>query len=597
LACIFTAQAQAPSNLEIKAHPQIPLYRDTPTGQVIDAMITFTSAGSAGPGRPEMRMHDFDMRTFKNGDTNLVQLHALAPECLMNLNTKISSDSGPIQIFTPTTNVYVQGRGFYSDQSQHFLILSNDVETRIVKSLLKAPMFGGANSNNNSGQTVRVLADYCRFDSLSNIIDYIGHVRVFDPQGDSQSRAMTVYLTTNNAIRSITEHDDVAIDLTNRGAATAESAFYIVTNGAERVRLTGHAVWRNGAEEAKAGEFDYDSLARTLHAKNDVRVHWPNPPGSLTNFAELSSDIAMLKWPPTNGPIEKMTADGRVLLYNHSDQSHATGDHALYDRTNDLFQLTGQPQWWNDQTHVQGDVLSMGLTNKIYRARGSAELTTREAASTNRTLHIRCDHLEYQTNLAEFHDRVVAQNFQNGALQETLSSRLLTTIMVSNKIQSAIAQGDVHGETVPDASGVTKTLACETLTAWRSIITGLTEKIVGQTNAVIKEFGGAVKPVDATLNADTVTVLFSPATNRVDQSIADGRVIIDERKGAQPIHATADHAVYLAGTNGQVTLTGQPFAENGKYFVTNAASLVWQPQSNRFAAFGFFQIIPLSTNN
>jgi hypothetical protein len=235
------------------------------------------------------------------------------------------------------------------------------------------------------------------------------------------------------------------------------------------------------------------------------------------------------------------------------------------------------------------------LSNKIYRAQGSAELTTREATSTNRTLHITCDHLEYRTNLAEFHDRVVAQNFQNGALQETLSSHLLTTIMVSNKIQSAIAQGDVRGETVPDVSGVTKTLACETLTAWRSIITGLTEKIVGQTNVVIKEFGG-VKPVDATLHADAVTVLFLPVTNRVDKSIADGRVIIDERKGAQPIHATADHAVYIAGTNGQVTLTGQPFAENGKYFVTNAASLVWQPQSNRFAAFGFFQIIPLSTN-
>src|ERR1700722_15257477 len=56
-ALFFPAVADAqPSNLRISVNPQIPLYRDTPTGQVIDAMITFTSAASAGPGRPEMRM-------------------------------------------------------------------------------------------------------------------------------------------------------------------------------------------------------------------------------------------------------------------------------------------------------------------------------------------------------------------------------------------------------------------------------------------------------------------------------------------------------------------------------------------------------------
>lgn len=594
--------AQLPGGFEVKANPQIPLYRQTPRGQIVDGLITFQSASSAGSQTLQVR--DFDMRTFRAGDTNQVQIRALAPTCRLSLATKIASDPGPIEIFTPTTNLDIRGRGFYCNQNERLLIISNNVETSIAKALLKAPLLGGGSSN--AEQHVLIYADYCHFDSLSNVVDYVGHVRVFDPQGDSSSQSLRVYLTTNNAVRSLLWRDDVVINVTNRGQATGQRAFYVVTNGGEQVQLTGEAAWRNGPEEARAQDFLYDSAARILRATNHVRVSWPNPPGATNahpTLAKLFSDTALLRWPPTNGPIEEMTADGNVLLVNQGDQSWATGEHAVYSRPQDTFQLTGNPFWrveqTNNQMEVKGQVLTVELTNRVYHADGGAQFVTRDSASTNRTLQIDCRHLDYQTNLAEFHDHVVAWLFEGGVPQDTLSCRFLTAALVSNRVQSAVAQGGVRGETAPDAAGARKTLRCEILTARRNPATGLLERIVGQTGVVLEEFTSAegkatnAKPMLDTLRAEEVTAIFSPVTNKLQSAIAERHVELEQRKNGQILHATAERAVYaISGTNVQVTLTGEPAARTDKYTVADANSLLWFPQGNGFRAVGPYHIIP-----
>ena len=72
IAVALGVRAQLPPNItvsqSITANPQIPIYRETPRGQIMDAMITFKSAASTG--RADMHVTQFDMRTFKEGDTN-----------------------------------------------------------------------------------------------------------------------------------------------------------------------------------------------------------------------------------------------------------------------------------------------------------------------------------------------------------------------------------------------------------------------------------------------------------------------------------------------------------------------------------------------
>ena len=65
----------------------------------------------------------------------------------MDVQSSAASDSGPLKIFTPTTNLFVQGVGFLFTQSNHFLIISNQVETRVVKSLLRSSLLAPAKTN------------------------------------------------------------------------------------------------------------------------------------------------------------------------------------------------------------------------------------------------------------------------------------------------------------------------------------------------------------------------------------------------------------------------------------------------------------------
>ncbi len=81
--------------------------------------------------------------TFRNGRCNLM---ARAPEC-QSTTPHTAWDAGHIVLFTPTTNVYVQGDGFFFTESNHILDISNNVETRVLRTLLKTPLLGGQPTN------------------------------------------------------------------------------------------------------------------------------------------------------------------------------------------------------------------------------------------------------------------------------------------------------------------------------------------------------------------------------------------------------------------------------------------------------------------
>ena len=83
--------------------------------------------------------------------------------------------------------------------------------------------------------------------------------------------------------------------------------------------------------------------------------------------------------------------------------------------------------------------------------------------ATNQWLVISSTNIDYQTNLAVFHDDVRVRLLENGALRDTLDCDLLNVELVSNEVATAIARGNVRGETAPDRAGNIKTIACEVL--------------------------------------------------------------------------------------------------------------------------------------
>ena len=587
-------------------------YRFTPLGRQIESIMT--ASNWTRVTEREVAATFFERRMFRNGDLNQLQLIVQAPVCQYDNASKDAWNQGHIVLFTPTTNVFTQGDGFLFSDATHVLEISNNVETRVVKSLLKSPLLGSAPSNGApaGGQILKILSASGRFNYPSNRVDYERRVRVIDPQYDLNSGRLAVQFTTNGALETALARDDVVITTTNKGRATGARAFYYLTNNSEMMELTGDAAWQNGAEQAQADYFLYDTTRHFLTGSNHVHVLWPNapsqtnrPPQADTNgFREMFARFATLQWPPTNGPVESMTASGDVMITNQADHSRATGQQAVYNRTNDSFELTGDPAWWNGQMEVKGRVLLAELTNKIYHARGDAQLrvnvsgagkTNAASASggaTNQWLIITSAVLDYETNLATFHDHVVARLIEDGALRDTLTCDLLVVTLESNQVVQGVARGHVRGQTAPNRAGVVKTISCATLTGRRSPATGLMKDLLAETDVVLVQFGTGTNSATNQLTAPLVRARFSPVTNRIEQAEGEGGVVIDQRKAAQTLHATGERAVYTEAA-GLMRLTGTPRARTESYIISNASFLNWRPKTNLFEAGGRYIIIPI----
>lgn len=605
------ALAQVPQGTRVSKGPSMSFYRDTPEGKKLDYIITGDNGSDAGPSK--VLISQFELRSFRNGDPKLVQIIAQAPQCVVNVQHNDASDSGPLKIFTPTTNLYVEGVGFLFTQSNHCLTISNDVKTRVVKSLLHSSVLGAARTNAApaTNQYLRIFARRGYFNLNSNTVDYADGVHAIDPQLDMTCDFLTIRFATNGTVEEIVARQNVELTTTNSGRATGDIGFYYITNGSEMLRLVTNAFWQNGDEQARANEFLYDSTRHVLTGVDHVRVQWPNPaqhangsgpPLAGTNgFRFLYADFATLQFPPTNGPVESMRARGNVIIVNQADHSRATADQADYERNAGRVELDGHPVWWNDTIEVKGETLLADLAGKTYHAQTDAHFKMRTSSanarhSTNQWLLADSDEMEYQTNRAVFYRNVKTRLVENDRVKDKLNCDLLTVNLTSNQPESGFAAGHVYGETAPDKSGIVKTITCAQLDAWRNIKTGFMKTIIARTNVDIVEKRGGEDSAWNELTSALVTAQFSPVTNQVQQAVAEPNVVIDQIRGGHRLYATGERAVYTAGTDAQVTLAGDPVAQKDNYYITNANILIWHPGANSFNATGLFQMLPVKTN-
>jgi lipopolysaccharide export system protein LptA len=572
----------------------------------------------------ERVVEPFEMQLFRNGKADQVQLIARAPECHIDQSAHLAWDAGHLEMFTPATNVWaqgaltpmtnlwLQGEGFCFLETNRLLYVSNNVETRVRRALLKTTMLSGENTNiEGEGRLLKIFSKRGRFDYQSSFVQYFGNVHVIDAQLDLTSDKLSIQFTTNGAVETVLAEGHVVMTTTNKGRTTSATAFYYVTNGSGMTELTGNAEWRYGDQRAKADKFIYDSTNHFLTGAGRVRVWWPNAPQTAEQkrlgmppaagaggYRELSADFATLQMPPTNGPVEKMHAAGNVIIVNDADQSRGTGERADYARRDGLFELDGAPVWsiarTNQQMEIRGRTLTEEIAQSLYRARGDArlKLKVQDSARPNQWLHIACADIDYQSNRAVFHRNVDARLLDAGALRDRLASDLLEVELFSNEVKTAVATGHVYGETAPDNAGRIKTIACEVLTAHRSPVTRLLQEVIASQNALVQQYGTNWAEPRNRLTAAMVTARFSPVTNQLQEAVAERNVVIDQVKTNQAIHVTSDRAVYTASAD-EVKLTGAPVARTERYLITDSVYMIWQPKTNRFRAFGPYNVSPV----
>ncbi len=548
----------------------------------------------------------FQMKSFHG--SNELQLIGRAPECHINEVQHRGWDSSHIVLFTPTSNVWVQGDGYMFLETNRLLFVSNNVETRIVRSLLKSSMLGSAPTNapGASNQPMKIFSDWAVFNAESNTAQYFGHVHVIDFQLDVVSKKLFIQLGTNSTVQSMVAEEEVVLTTTNKGWAAGPKANYYVTNGVEMMNLNGGAVWHNGDEQAWADEFIYDSTHHLLTGIGNVKVWWPNAPQKANEppkvdehgYRKLFADFAALQWPLTNGPIETMHATGSVAIANQDDDSRATGDTADYSRARNLFQLNGNPMWWKDEMKIHGRVLTADATNKTYHAHGDALLEQKVggASHTNEWLKIAADDIDSETNATHFKSHVVTRLFDDGVLKDTLYSDTLDLDLISNAIKTATARGHVTGETAPDKLGRFDTISCDTLIAHNDTVAKMLTDIVAHDHVILRQLGTNAGVPTNQVASDLATAYFSQVmTNQVERAVAEHHVVIDSFRTNQTLHATGEKADYAVPLE-EAKLTGHPLANDGQHFISDALYLTWLPKAGRFRAFGTYQIVSHPAN-
>jgi len=611
------AQTPAPQAGNSGGYVEKPYYKDTPAGRRLEADFTGWNAVNLPGGA--MQVKQFKMIGVRNGQLTNVSVTALAPECCIDFDHKFAGDAGPIQIFTPATNLFVQGTGFFCAESNQVLIISNQVETRVVKSMLRSsPIFAGAtNASSDPAQIVKIFSGRGQFDFRSNLVDYSGGVRLIDPQYEVDSPLLSIQFASNQTVQTMFARPAVTLTLTGKGVATGAAAHYLATNENPLLELAGEpgadARWQNGQEEATAAKFTYDPGRHRLAADDHVRVRWPNPPApppAAQTFQLLSTDHAVLEMTADGADVQRMTADGHVVITNQADQSSAAAGLADYDRPGDLFTLTENPVWRNDRMEVRGDTLSMQSSNQTYHAQGHARLTLLlsgaagpPAASTHQWLSVSADDilrqpLNPQTNLVTFAGNVQARLLDGETLRDTLTAHSLLVYQLadrqdfSNQVVLVVARQDVRVQSAPDAAGVTKTISCGLLTARRSPATGLWQTIVAEDDAVLQSTGSGPGAISQKITAALVTAYFSALTNQLERAVAEGKVVFAQAAPDRHLRATGDLAVYAVAPVEQVELTGHPWAETDQGSISGADRLQYQMQSGSVDAFGLYHIVP-----
>ena len=463
------------------------VYRE---GEKLKAILTGKSAKQITGS--QVFVTDFRMKVLRNSDTNQVELIAEAPECLFDRATSVAASPGAMRAFTPTTNLYIQGVGFFCQQSNALLVISNNVETRINKSLLNTNSAGNFSSSGvaSTNQFLKIFSDHFRFLLESNLVTYTGNVRVDDPQMELTCDLLNIVLTTNKTVEKIVAANRVLImNKKDNSRATGDHAIYTVENGKEMVELTGNPFWSDGEHEGKADKFIFDRANNLFRAEQNAIFKVPRQKlGQLdllsasspkTNSATeskvvISSDVMTFKMPATNGPIQEMIADTNVVITSEGDQRRATAEHATYHEATGLMELTGNPNWKMKESEIKADILVFGRTNHFFGARTNVYLklpaamfgktfgtgvasATNSLAGVNQVVEVWSDDFSYRTNMATFRENVRAKTVDANLSQTLLRCNFLeVSFGASNQVKTVLAKKNVFLQQILGASAQSK---------------------------------------------------------------------------------------------------------------------------------------------
>ena len=570
------------------------------------------------------------------GNTNLI---AISPECLLDTRRQTIQSTNVLTLSSGTNQMRIQGRGYYGQLTNMYLIFSNDVRTVLRQEIaqsVRAPgsLFGpgfigplpAKSAPRETNTDVIITSERAILDYQGNTAIYIGNVFVENSQTEVFSQQLTIRRNKSGEVESVLAETNVVIrNKQDHSEAIGERAFYFVKDGKETMEIKGKpAQWKQGAREGKAAMFTYDLTERIIYGYDHAMVRFPRGsinqsdwlPGrrtatnstlsatnqALTNQVLEVNAESITSWMATpTRPNQRMLAQTNVVIIGTNDQTRATAEMAEYKEQYGTLELFGNASWQQGQRTVKGEHLLYDRTNQVFLAESNAFLRVpasefarqglvTSGSSTNinaapkppQFIEASSDHYEYRGGYLTFYDHVRGYLLE-GSIPHGAGQADLLRIKMSNQVERITARRNVHLEQfpvpAPDGKAVSKKLDCESLTIDMAT-NNQVSRIFANTNVIVQQTRKRSEKAKATysrLVADSVFADFFPYTNAVREMIAERDVFM-----MQDLRTAAGQKAIYTATNNIVELSGKPTVDAPDMRITEADVIIWDRAQQKF---------------
>jgi lipopolysaccharide export system protein LptA len=357
------------------------------------------------------------LQTFKSNGEREILIEA--PHCMHDPEARSVSSEGPLSARTADGKFAIAGEGFRWGQTNQWLIISNRVHTTVHSDLVADPERESGGGAAGATNAFDVHSDRFEYRSETGLAVYERNVRVTGTNVALRGGRMELELPMEERqLKRVSATEDVAMEYTGM-RAWGQRVVYDLETGLARV--TGEPRWESEQRRGRAEEFVIDRTNRVVLASGGAWLSMPaenlgatallspprpgtpaaaagtnqvveisaasyvarsnlvvfNGPVALTNVADgqpggsLTCGTLTATFTGTN-EVETLVAEREVAIRQEDNVVKAA--RAFYTATNNLLELTGEPNWRSGDRTGKGEIIYIDGTKQEMLVRGNASM-------------------------------------------------------------------------------------------------------------------------------------------------------------------------------------------------------------------------------
>ena len=348
-----------------------------------------------------------------------------APHCLFDSKSRVAFSPGELIVHKADEQFSIRGQGFRWQQADSRLIISNRVHTVIRKGLLGTPASvsppstrkpavlprndsktGKTNALPSKSETIEIDSDY--FEHRSDVAIFRQNVRVKDGEGNLRCGILKVVFEASGSGAERIEADENVVFEQDEIRAMGDKALYIPKQ--QLVTFTGNPTWKIAEKEGSGEVLIIDNKTKSFRVEGHVSVKllpdkmiplsWLSTPSPSIAPAQTNQPVSILgdvlnyttELAVFRGHVQIIDARGGSLtcgvltnIFSEQDgklselvaehdvvfkqgETSARGERALYQVTNEVVILTGNPSWKIGQGEGHAEILIINPKTQTIRA-------------------------------------------------------------------------------------------------------------------------------------------------------------------------------------------------------------------------------------